>query len=71
VPKRVPWAGWTINFARAAAWPVLIGSVLLAAGPTVLAAGSGRMSPIAVVLTTLSSVALVIALAAWEASRPR
>jgi hypothetical protein len=29
------------------------------------------MSPIAVVLTTLSSVALVIGLAAWEASRAR
>lgn len=71
VPKRSPWAGWTINFARAAAWPVLLGSVLLAAGPTVLAVWSGRMGPIAVVLTTLSSVALVIALAAWEASRPR
>ena len=50
---------------------VLLGSVLLAAGPTVLAVWSGRMGPIAVVLTTLSSVTLVIALAAWEASRPR
>lgn len=71
VPKRVPWAGWTINFARPAAWPVLVGSVLLAAAPTVLAVWRGRVGPIGAVLTTISSVALVIALSAWEASRPR
>jgi uncharacterized membrane protein len=46
VPKRIRWAGWTLNFAHRAAWPVLLGLVVLA-------------------------VALIVALSAWEASRPR
>jgi uncharacterized membrane protein len=47
VPKRARWAGWTLNFARPAVWPVLLGSVLLAAGPTVLLIMSGRATPLA------------------------
>ncbi len=68
VPKRVQWAGWTLNFARPAVWPVLLGSVLLAAGPTVLVIMSGRATPLGAALTTLGSVTLLIALSAWEAS---
>ncbi|HTC22753.1 MAG TPA: DUF5808 domain-containing protein [Gemmatimonadales bacterium] len=71
VPKRVRWAGWTLNFARPSAWWVLLGSVVLAAGPTLLVVLRGRARPVQAILTTIASVALVIALSAWEASRPR
>lgn len=71
VPKRVRWAGWTLNFAHRSAWVVLAGSLLLAAGPTLLVVASGRATPAVEALTTLASVGLVIALSAWEATRPR
>ncbi len=71
VPKRARWAGWTLNFAHRAAWLVLAGSVLLAAGPTLLVVLSGRAGPFGIILTTAASVALVVALSVWEASRPR
>lgn len=44
VPRRIRWAGWTLNFAHRAAWLVLL---------------------------TAASVALLVALSAWEAFRPR
>jgi hypothetical protein len=71
VPKRVRWAGWTLNFAHPTAWLVLAGSVVLAAGPTMLVVLSRRAGPFQVLLTLIASVALLIALSAWEASRPR
>lgn len=71
VPKRMRWAGWTLNFAHRAAWPVLLGSVVVAAGPTLLVVLNARAGPLQVILTTAASVALIVALSAWEASRPR
>jgi len=41
VPKRVPWMGWTINFAHRSAWPVLLAVFLLLAGPYLLLAPDG------------------------------
>ena len=71
VPKRIRWAGWTLNFAHRAAWLVLLGSVVLAAGPTLLVVLSRRAGPFEIILTTAASVALIVALSAWEASRSR
>jgi hypothetical protein len=71
VPRRIRWAGWTLNFAHRAAWLVLLGSVVLAAGPTLLVVLRGRASQLQVILVTAASVALLVALSAWEASRPR
>ena len=71
VPKRLRWAGWTLNFAHPAAWLVLFGSVMLVAGPTLLVVLSRRATPGEAMLTTLASVALLVALSAWEAQRSR
>lgn len=71
VPKRWRWAGWTINFAHPAAWWVLVGSVVVAAGPVLVLAASGRATP-GRVLGAVGIGAVVLSLAAaWESERER
>ena len=73
VPKRVPWAGWTINFAHPLAWPAIIGSVLLATGPTVLvvALGPHPPHPLSIAIAVGVPMIVIIGGSIWEATRDR
>jgi hypothetical protein len=63
--------GWTINFAHPLAWPVLIVMVTIAVGPGLLLFGLGMVSAPFFLLTIGISIATVIGLSDWEASRSR
>jgi hypothetical protein len=41
VPKRHVWGGWTVNFADAGAWVVVVVTLLLAIIPIALLAAAG------------------------------
>jgi uncharacterized protein DUF5808 len=71
VPKRRRWAGWTLNFAHRAAWLVLLGSVVVAAGPAMIVLATGRVGT-APVLGAVAVSVLVLSLgSAWESERRR
>lgn len=70
VPKRRR-VGWTLNFAHRRSWPVLLGLILVAAGPTVALVLLGRPTLAAVFITLACSIALLVALSAWESGRRR
>ena len=73
VPKRAPWAGWTVNFAHPLAWPAIIASVLLAAGPTLLVVllGPHPPHPVAILIAVAVPVVVIIGGCIWEATRDR
>ena len=71
VPRRRPWMGWTINFAHPLAWTVLIVMVAIAVGPAILLLGLGLVSVPFFLMTLGGSIATVIGLSHWEASRSR
>jgi Family of unknown function (DUF5808) len=71
VPRRRRWMGWTINFAHPLAWPVLILSVLFAIGPALLLLFLGMLTPPLLLVTVAASIAALVALSHWEASRSR
>jgi uncharacterized membrane protein len=71
VPKRRRWAGWTINFAHRGSWLVLLGSIVVAAGPILVVLALGRPS-VSTLFATVSASVLVLSLAsAWESERRR
>jgi len=73
VPKRQPWAGWTVNFAHPWAWPAVIASVLLSAGPTLLLVllRRGVPSPVELLVAVALPIALIIIGSIWESTRDR
>ena len=71
VPKRRRWAGWTLNFAHRGAWLVLLGSVVVAAGPTVALVLLGRPAPGVVLIVLCVSILVIIAVSTWESERKR
>lgn len=71
VPRRRPWMGWTINFAHPLAWPVLIVMVAIAVGPGFLVLGLGIVSAPFFLVTLGVSIATVVGVSYWEASRSR
>ena len=71
VPKRRQWAGWTINFAHPWATPVLVLSVVITIGPTLVLSALGKVSGLGVALTMGGSVLLLVLGSHWEATRPR
>lgn len=72
VPKRIAWTGYTINFARAWAVPVLAGITILLLVPFLFIflveppLNIWLMLGLFVLLTTVT-----IALCHWESNRPR
>lgn len=70
VPRRFKWMGWTINFARPSAIPVLLGLVALIGIPLAIVRASG--GGIAVrCLTGAASIGAVCLLSAYLSSTKR
>lgn len=70
VPKRRR-LGWTLNFAHRRSWLALLGSILIAAGPTVALVLLGRPTIPAVIITIACSIVALVAVSAWESGRRR
>lgn len=71
VPRRRRWMGWTINFAHPLAWVVLVASFLVAVGPALLAVWWRPWSATAVLVALAASIAVLVIVSHWEASRSR
>ena len=71
VPRRHPWMGWTINFAHPLAWAALMVMVVIAVGPGLLVLGLGIVSAPFFLLTLGVSIAAVVGVSHWEATRSR
>ena len=71
VPRRRRWMGWTINFAHPLAWSVMILSFLVAVGPVLLLLFLRMLTPALLLVTVAASIAALVALSHWEASRSR
>jgi len=70
VPRRLKWMGWTLNFARPSAVPVLLGMIALLILPaTVVRANGGEA--IANLATVVLSIAVVCLLSAYLSSSKR
>jgi hypothetical protein len=69
VPKRVRWAGWTVNFARKGAWIYFVGGIAL----TIAAAYAGILAdqPAIVAGTILLIIIVSVFVARWQASPSR
>jgi hypothetical protein len=63
--------GWTINFAHPFAWSVLILSILIAVGPVLLLLFLRMLTPPLLLVTAAGSIAALVVLSHWEASRSR
>ena len=70
-PRRRRWMGWTINFAHPHALLVLVISVVIAVGPVFLLLFLRLISPPLVLAAVATSIALLVALSHWEATRSR
>lgn len=70
VPRRWKWMGWTLNFARPSAIPVLVCVLALIAVPAAIvnAHGGGTTTT---VLTGVASIAIVCLLSAYLSSLKR
>ena len=71
VPRRQRWMGWTINFARPLAWPVLLLSVAIAVGPFLVLLRIGVVSVPLLISALFASTVFLVAFSHWEASRSR
>ena len=70
VPRRFKWMGWTINFARPSAIPVLLGMVALMVVPVGVVRASGGGTVVSY-FTTAASIAVVCLLSAYLSSSTR
>lgn len=70
VPKRYKWMGWTINFARPTAIPVLLGLIALIALPLVVVKESGG-GVVVSYFTLAASIVVVCLLSAYLSSTKR
>lgn len=64
VPKRVKWAGWTMNFARPSAFPVLLLIIVLLSAPMLVLASKGYVNSPIWFLTLVGEI-LLLCLACW------
>ena len=71
VPRRHRWMGWTINFAHPFAWPTLVLCVAVAVGPGFALLSLGILSVPLLATVLFASVAVLVAVSHWEASRSR
>src|ERR1035437_5344760 len=70
VPRRFKWMGWTINFARPSAIPVLLGMIALIILPSAIVRASGGGTAV-VSLTGVASILTVCLLSAYLSSTSR
>lgn len=70
VPKRRKWMGWTLNFARPTAIPVLSGMIALILIPVLIAIACGGGTA-AIFLTEVASILVVCLLSAFLSSTKR
>lgn len=70
MPKSVKWMGWTINFARPSAIPVLLGMIALILVPFWIVRSSGG-SDVASYFTIAASILAVCLLSAYLSSTER
>lgn len=70
VPRRLKWLGWTLNFARPSAVPVLLGMMALLILPAVVVRANGG-GTIANLATVVPSIAVVCLLSAYLSSSKR
>ena len=70
VPKHRKWMGWTLNFARPSAVPVLLGMIALLVVPVVVVRADGGRT-VANVVTGGLSIAVVCLLSAYFSSSKR
>jgi hypothetical protein len=71
VPRGIKWMGWTINFAHPYAWPVLALCVLIALGPISIVTALGITTPVVTIATMVISIAILVAMAVYAASRAK
>ncbi len=69
VPKRQKWMGWTINFARASAFPTLIGLVAFISLPLVWLAVHGLVNTW-IWFAVLAADIVVVCLICWVMASP-
>jgi len=70
VPRHIKWMGWTINFARPSAIPVLLCILALLVVPANVVRASGGGTAV-IVLTGVSSILVVCLLSAHLSSTER
>jgi hypothetical protein len=70
VPRRFKWMGWTINFARPSAIPVLLGMIALVGIPLAIVRASGGGIVVSY-LTLAASIVVVCLLSAYLSSTKR
>ena len=71
VPRRRRWMGWTINFAHSFAWPALVLCAAVAVGPALALLPFGILSVPQLIAALVASVAVLVGISHWEASRSR
>ena len=70
VPKRQKWMGWTINFARASAFPTLIGLVAFISLPLVWLAFHG-LANTWIWFAVLAADIVAVCLICWVMAAPK
>ena len=70
VPKRLKWMGWTVNFVRPSAIPVMLCMIALVVVPVAMVKPSGG-GTVATVLTGLLSILVVCLLSVHLSSTKR
>lgn len=70
VPRRWKWAGWTLNFARPSAIPVLLGMLALIIVPSAIVRASGAPSA-TVSFIGIASILAVCLLSGYLSSTKR
>ena len=70
VPRHKKWMGWTLNFARPSAIPVLLGMAALLALPFAIVRASGGGTVVSS-LTIAVSIVVVCLLSAYSSSSKR
>ena len=68
VPRRYKWMGWTVNFARPSAIPVLVLVLAVLVVPIRILTAKGAATSI-VLVTEGAAIAIVCLLSAWLSSR--
>jgi hypothetical protein len=71
VPRRRRWMGWTINFAHPFAWPALVLCAAVAVGLALALLPFGILSVPQLIAALVASVAVLVGISHWEASRSR
>jgi hypothetical protein len=68
VPKRKKWGGWTVNFAHASAWLLLLGVFLSVAIPATCLAALGLIGPAGSIALGILFIVLLCVLSAIASS---